>query len=243
MLKKIAFSVLGILVLLFGGTAIWMSVPFAYDQAAIDAAMQDSANVAVSSDDFVVFSPKDTQATTGLIFYPGGKTTAETFAPYMHSVAEAGYLAVVAPMPLKTAFLGIDKANEVMAAYPQIQRWVIAGHSLGGVGAAEYVKSADLSKLRGLLLLASYPASDISQLDIAVMSISGSKDLQSTPAKIDANKAKLPASTEYVVIDGANHWQFGAYAASKTQQSDLISPEQQATEILTNTLQFLAKIP
>ncbi|WP_339719562.1 alpha/beta hydrolase [uncultured Paraglaciecola sp.] len=151
-------------------------------------------------------------------------------------------ITVIVPMPLNTAFLGINKADNVLAAFPQIKQWVIAGHSLGGVGAAEYIKGADLTKMKGLLLLASYPASDISALDVAVMSISGSKDLQSTPEKIALNKPKLPTNTQYVVIENANHWQFGSFAPENTLQHGLISPEAQAELAFKKSLEFLSAL-
>ncbi|KXI30428.1 alpha/beta hydrolase [Paraglaciecola hydrolytica] len=239
MLKKVLLGFVALIVLVVGATAVWMSIPFSYNQQQTSDALISSATVTVSQGDFLVFSPAQNIPQSGIIFYPGGKTSAATFAPFMRRFAEQDYLAVIAPMPLKTAFLGINKADDVMAAYPAVKQWVIAGHSLGGVGATEYIKGADLTKVKGLLLLASYPASDISGLNVAVMSISGAKDLQSTPAKISANAPKLPATTEYVVIENANHWQFGSYSADNTKQQGLLSPDVQAEQVFSHSLGFL----
>ncbi|MDF3125303.1 alpha/beta hydrolase [Rheinheimera sp. 1928-s] len=243
MLKKIVLAIVALLVVVVTGTLAWMSIPFAYHKDETATALISSDQVRVSQGDFISFQPVQTAPVKGILFYPGGKTSAETFAPLMRRFAEQGYLAVIVPMPFNTAFLGIDKADDVVAAYPAIQQWVIAGHSLGGVAAVEYVKTADLSRFKGLLLLASYPASDISQLGIAVKSISASKDLQSTPQKINDNKAKLPVNTDYVVIENANHWQFGSFAAEDEQQQGLLSPSEQAEQVFARSLAFLQAIP
>ncbi|WP_337879442.1 alpha/beta hydrolase [Rheinheimera sp.] len=243
MLKKIVLGIVALLVLTIAGTLGWMSIPFAYQHEATAAALVSTDQVRVTQGDFISFEPAHSVPGKGILFYPGGKTSPETFAPLMRRFAGQGYLAVIVPMPFNTAFLGIGKADEVIAAYPAIRHWVIAGHSLGGVAAAEYVKTADPSRVEGLLLLASYPGSDISQLGIAVKSISGSKDSQSTPQKINDNKAKLPAATEYVVIENANHWQFGSFAAELSTEQGLISPAGQAEQVFNQSLAFLQRLP
>jgi len=242
MLKKIMLSIVAVLVLAVAGTLGWMSVPFAYQHEATASALVSTEQVQVIQDEFISFAPVHSTPDKGILFYPGGKTSAATFAPLMRRFAEQGYLAVIVPMPFNTAFLGISKADQVVAAFPAVQHWVIAGHSLGGVAAVEYVKSADLSRFKGLLLLASYPASDISQLAIAVKSISGSQDSQSTPQKINDNKPKLPSATDYVVIDNANHWQFGSFAAEHSTEQGLISATDQAEQVFRQSLTFLQMV-
>lgn len=41
-------------------------------------------------------------------------------------------------MPLNIAFLGANKAAEIIESHPEISIWAIGGHSLGGVAAAEF---------------------------------------------------------------------------------------------------------
>ena len=50
----------------------------------------------------------------------------------------SGYLVAVIPMPLNLAILGISKADGPIGAHPEITRWAIGGHSLGGSMAAQY---------------------------------------------------------------------------------------------------------
>ncbi|MBK0297276.1 alpha/beta hydrolase, partial [Bacillus sp. S34] len=63
----------------------------------------------------------------------------------------------------------------------------------------------------GLLLLGSYCANDISRSYISVLSVSGSRDGLSTPAKVDAARHLLPSNATMTEIQGSNHADFGAY--------------------------------
>lgn len=239
MIKKIFFRIAIILAIAFIGVGVWMSNPYSYQEDVVAQALISSDEVMVKTEPWLTFTPKEMANDTGIIFYPGGKTTADTFAPVMRQYAERGYLSIITPMPLKTAFLGIKKADDVIAAYPAIKQWFIVGHSLGGVGASEYVKNADLSKVKGLIFWASYAASDISELPISVLSISASKDLQSTPEKIQLNKVKLPSNSHFVEIEDGNHWQFGYYHEENNEQSSLKDFVSQQNAILMNTLEFI----
>jgi hypothetical protein len=62
------------------------------------------------------------------------------YAPLMQRLSDGGVLAVIVPMPLDLAVLGINRADDVIEAYPDVDSWVIGGHSLGGAMTAEYLK-------------------------------------------------------------------------------------------------------
>ena len=91
---------------------------------------------------------------TGFIFYPGGLVDPAAYAPLMKQLSDQGILSVIVPMPLDLAIFGVNKANDVIAAYPEIKHWVIGGHSLGGSMAAQYAKD-NASKLAGIAFMAS----------------------------------------------------------------------------------------
>ena len=59
----------------------------------------------------------------------------------MQRLSDGGVLAVVVPMPFDLAVFGIKRADDVIAAYPDVHTWITSGHSLGGAMAAEYLKS------------------------------------------------------------------------------------------------------
>ncbi|WP_371189376.1 alpha/beta hydrolase [Thalassotalea maritima] len=222
------------------GVAVWMSIPYPHQHAAAEQALQSTTGITVNREGYLSFAPQ-LRTHVGLIIYPGGKTSADTFAPLAHNFAIHGLFVAVVPMPLNTAFLGINKANDVIEQHPEIDTWFIAGHSLGGVAAAEYAKSAN-DKLAGLMFWASYPGSDISHLTLPVLSIVADKDLQSTPVKIASHQEKMPERTEFSYIEGGNHWHFAHFADTLNEQHDLISRTEQQNLVLRHTLDFVSKV-
>ena len=205
------------------------------------AAMQSVPQVDVSNSTWLVFKPHVTEPTTGLIFYPGGLVDPRAYAPMAHDISAQGYLVVIVPMPLNLAFFDANRATDVIASYPSIKRWAIGGHSLGGVAAALFVKSHPAAT-RGIVFWASYPAASMVDYEGMVVSISGSSDGLSTPAKINASRALLPATTKFVVIDGGNHGQFGWYGLQSGDGVATISRETQQEQIVNATLGFLGQL-
>ncbi|MBU0928211.1 MAG: alpha/beta hydrolase [Spirochaetes bacterium] len=164
---------------------------------------------------------------TGLVFYPGGLVDPAAYAPLMKAVSERGILAVIVPMPLDLAFAGVSKADSVIAAFPEIRAWAIGGHSLGGAMAAQYVKDRP-GAVRGLALLASYPAEnvDLSGLPIPALSIYGTRDGLAADEFV-ASFARLPGARATVALEGGNHAQFGDYGPQKGDGVATMSREEQ----------------
>ena len=123
-----------------------------------------------------VFEPEG-EPSAGFVFYPGGLVDPAAYVPLMQQLSDGGVLAVIVPMPLNLAVFGIARADDVIAAYPDIDTWIIGGHSLGGAMAAEYVKN-NPDAVDGMAFLASYPSNstDLTALPAAVVSIYGTED-------------------------------------------------------------------
>lgn len=169
---------------------------------------------------------------TGFIFYPGGLVDPAAYAPLMKSLADQGIMSVIVPMPLDLAVFGVNKANDVIAAYPDIQHWIIGGHSLGGSMAAEFVKSHP-GVVTGIAFMGSYPANDMTQQPIQVVTIHGSLDGLANPAKIAESLKLLPSGTQAVLIDGGNHAQYGNYGPQAGDGTATISREEQQQQTAT----------
>jgi pimeloyl-ACP methyl ester carboxylesterase len=181
--------------------------------------------------------------TTGLIFYPGARVDPRSYAPAAHAIAQQGYLVVIVPMPLNLAFFGTNRVDNVIAAFPDVQHWAIGGHSLGGAFAASYVASHP-DRGQGLVLWAAYPPSsaDLSNTNTATSVILGSNDGVINQENLEASHTLLPRDTQWIVIEGGNHAQFGAYGPQPGDNSATISPEQQQQQIVDATVTVLQQI-
>ncbi len=178
----------------------------------------------------------------GFAFYPGGLVDPAAYTPLMQRLSDGGVLAVIVPMPLELAIFDIDRADQILPAYQQVEHWAIGGHSLGGAMACEYV-AAHPEVFDGLVLLASYPAdsTDLSRADVQTLLIYGSEDAVSGDVFEDA-AARLPADTVLVEISGGNHAQFGDYGPQKGDGTPSISREKQQRQTAESILSLLGNL-
>jgi hypothetical protein len=236
--RKILLGVGLLIVLAALGFVAWAQlVPPPMAEAT--AALTSDAAVTVTTDRWLTFTPTGAAPTTGFVFYPGGRVDARAYAPAGRELAAAGYLVVIAPMPLHLAVFAPNAAAAVIAAHPEIGCWEVGGHSLGGAMAASY---AAVNPVGGLVLWAAYPAAsaDLSAAELAVVSISASGDGLATPAKIAASRPLLPPDTTWVVIAGGNHAQFGWYGPQAGDGAATISRAAQAAQTVAATAANLA---
>lgn len=203
------------------------------------AALEMDALVTVETSPWLVFRPTQT-AFTGFIFYPGARVDPRAYAPAAHALAAEGYLVVIPSMPLHLAVLGANRADDIIAAFPEIDVWDIGGHSLGGAMAAHYAHDHP-DAVEGLVLWAAYPAAqdDLSRSDLAVISIYGTRDGLATGDKIEASRSLLPADTQWVAIEGGNHAQFGWYSPQAGDNPATISQREQQRQVIAATRDFL----
>lgn len=230
-----------LLLLLIAAFVIWGSTPSAPMPAALSALNSD-AQVRVShAHGWLVFDPAGASPETGFIFYPGGHVDYRAYAPEARAIAARGYRVVIVPMPLSLAVFGINRAADVIQAFPEIKHWALGGHSLGGSMAAAYVYEHP-GAVAGLVLWASYPASNnnLAGGTLQVISIYGSHD--GAVAAIESSRPLLPAGAQWVRIEGGNHGQFGDYGLQPGDGDASISRAEQQQQIVAATAGFLAAI-
>lgn len=199
------------------------------DDAAL-AALESSATVEVTEGEWISFLPADPAPGLGFVFYPGGKVEPEAYAPPVRRVAEAGIPAFILSVPLDLAIFGVERGQDVLDAHPEIDRWVVGGHSLGGVAAAAFAH--DHEEIAGLALWASYPQDkdDLSGWGGAAASVYGSQDCVAEPDEVLATAPLLPPDTRWVEIEGGNHAQFGSYGPQDGDCDASIPPDEQHAE-------------
>ncbi len=221
-LKLIGVSFLVVLVIASVGFGTWTRLA-RYPAFPEAVALADRAQ---TEHGWYVYEPVG-EPSAGFIFYPGGLVDPAAYAPLMKRLSDGGVLAAVVPMPLDLAVFGVNRADEVIAAYPDVDTWAIGGHSLGGAMAAEYPKKKP-DAVDGVVFLASYPAdsTDLSAIPAKVLSIYGTEDGVAGDV-FEGSLQRLPVGASLEVIEGGNHAQFGYYGPQKGDGTATVSREKQ----------------
>ena len=174
----------------------------------------------------------------GLIFYPGGKVAVEAYAPLMKSLAEEGITCVLLEMPLNLAVLDNDVAERIDEILPDVDRWYVGGHSLGGAMAASYA-AEHVEEVEGLILLAAYSTKDLTNSGLDVISIYGSEDQVLNRQSYEENRKNLPDDAVEVIIEGGNHAQFGDYGVQEGDGTATIGGEEQLNQTTEKIAQLI----
>jgi len=192
----------------------------------------DSNNaVEVEYGDWFVIRPTAVAPTAGLIIYPGAHSAVRGYVNVMTKISEAGYLVVTPKMPLGYAFLAPDRADDVFEAYPNIQHWFLAGHSLGGAMAGRYA-AANGDKLAGLAFWDAYPpeGSNLLETEIPTLLIHRATPEGGLPQIYNVKRPFYPKTTEWVPIPGGNHGQFGDNVGGMYQEFDSLAATAEGLE-------------
>jgi len=244
--RRLLKPLLVILGVIFAAAVLWGVQWATYARPPLPEAIQALESddlIRVTDQPWLTFSPINSTPKTGFIFYPGGRVDSRAYSVLMRSIASEGYLVVVPEMPLNMAVFDSNVASEIIAYYPEIDHWVIAGHSVGGAMAAQYTYEHP-EVIDGLAIWASYPpdSADLSGLDIPVVSIYGSRELRVNDSSVGERKHLLPEDTRYVRIEGGDHHQFGSYQIDLADHLATISRASQHQQIIAATLPILEAV-
>ena len=216
-IRIVIIIIVSLVLSLLGGFYIYTLDYYRADQEAIDV-IELSDNVEIDNKLTIFYPNIDNQTNVGLIFYPGGKVEAIAYAPLLESLSQNGITCVLIEMPFNLAVFNINAADKIYDEFPNITKWYIGGHSLGGAMASSYV-GKNSSKLDGLILLGAYPINDSA---LPTLVIYGSEDVNLDLTKITSVKDKIE-------ITGGNHAYFGNYGEQTGDGEASISrTEQQA---------------
>lgn len=228
--SKIFLILSALLVTAIGGFIIWTQITYhSVNEPTIHLDNQMSVE-----DDWLLFGNPNSQV--GLILYPGAKVEPEAYAYLAQELAKENLFIALPHMTLNMAIFDVSKANEIIHMYNDVD-WFVGGHSMGGAAAAMYADQ-NIHQVNGLILLGAYASDNetLANSQLPVLSISGSNDGLSTPAKIEEKKVLLPDEADFVEIEGGNHAYFGVYGEqSGDNQADISIKKQQETIIDTIT--------
>ncbi|WP_150253788.1 alpha/beta hydrolase [Nocardiopsis deserti] len=207
-----------LLVLAVGGFAVWALNPYQAQTRALREAVAAPGVEVAATDDAVVVSSTHAPPEAGVVFYPGARVAPEAYAaPWARIAADSAVRVVIPRMPLNFAVFDTDRADRAIAEHGDgVDAWYVGGHSLGGAMAASHLGGRTDDTVVGLVLWGSYAtegAGLADREDLAVISVSGSRDGLSDPATVEENRVNLPPGAHTHQIQGMNHAQFGAYGA------------------------------
>jgi len=237
-LRLVARAVAAVLVVAVLAAAVWLR-PYAAEPVAVAAAAASSTVDVVDGPTRWELRPRGRQADVGVAFLPGAFVDPRAYLALLRPLAERGYLVVVVKPPLGVALLA--SVGPVLDAHPEVARWAVGGHSLGGVAAAGAAVAAG-QRVGGVFFWASYPAEDLSGAPLAAASISGDRDGLSTPADIAASRVRLPPGTAFVVVPGAVHAFFGDYGPQAGDGTPATTRGQAQQQIVEATERFVADL-
>ena len=132
---------------------------------------------------------------TALIFYPGAKVDSEAYMPLMEKIADGGVDCFLLKMPMRIAILNSNAADKIIENY-NYDKWILSGHSMGGMIAASYC--AEHENVDGAALLAAYPIKKIPD-GKAVLSVYGTEDMRCRPCKASALRRPPPCSAKFSI--------------------------------------------
>ena len=168
-------------------------------------------------------------ADTALIFYPGALVEPASYLPLLEGVRQMGVSCIIVEMPLGMAFLDLNAADEVMERFPEVEHWLLGGHSLGGAMVSQYAaRHADRAEaliLLGAYIYGDYPAEQ-------ALTVYGSLDR--------GLGTGLGYTENVVILEGGNHAQFGNYGPQLGDPEAEISAGEQQAQTLEAIQSFLA---
>jgi hypothetical protein len=227
-------AVVVVVLLLVVGFVVWALAPMLPDREASMEARLNPAILITSTDNSIIMEPTAGSAGTGLVFIPGARVDPYAYMYTLSGLVEgAGVTVVITKPTVNFPILDSRPMSDFTDGVGGVQGWVVGGHSLGGVMACRW---ADTEPVIGLILFGSYCADDLSDAELAVLSIAGSNDGLSTPEKIESASHLLPDTAIFIEIEGLNHSGFGDYGDQPGDGESTLTREEERLEITTAIL-------
>lgn len=173
----------------------------------------------------------------GFIIFSGAKADEKSYAYIAKFLYDEGHTVVIPKVPFHLSAFGINHGFEIIESNPKIEKWILVGHSLGGLPVSRIaVKQPD--KLLGVAFLASYMSIDLSELDISAIRITAENDKIMNKRMMESHLEYLPENSMSITIEGANHNGFGAYDSLSRDGTAAISWKEQQKRTVQLILDF-----
>ena len=167
----------------------------------------DLVNV-VETGDQIIFEASQAEGKLEVIFFQGGLTDPEAYAPLCRRLAEHGFTTHLIKMDWRLPQYDYQKVAELIDL--NAGTYILAGHSQGGKMAAQFAYE-NPGVLSGLFLMGtSHPRDfDMSHQNIPCVKLYAENDGLASVDEVLQNKHLMPKDASMILIEGGNHSQFG----------------------------------
>lgn len=176
---------------------------------------------------------------TGFIIFPDSMADEKAYAYYAKLLHEKGYTVVIAKAPYYLR-KEKDRVVMIMEAKPEIENWYFIGHAQGGWTASKIAVKKP-GKLCGIAFLASYIYEDLSEQDVSIIRILGSRDEAMNPIKKNEHLDYLPENSTTMLLRGGNHRGFAACDFWGRDGESTITWKEQQERVIEMMLQFFKR--
>ncbi|MCD8118400.1 MAG: alpha/beta hydrolase [Lachnospiraceae bacterium] len=197
----VCFVVIGIL-------CIAVAAILLYYNKAFPEALRIADEMQHMGDDYYFFG----KSNVGFIIFTGAKTDECAYTYIAKLLHEKGHTVIIPKQRFHLSAFGAKHGMELMSANPKIEKWILVGHSLGGMPVSR-IAAAQPEHLTGAVFLATYASIDLSKLDISAIRITAENDGIMNNEAMEKYQGNLPKHSVSIMLKGANHQGFAAYSS------------------------------
>jgi pimeloyl-ACP methyl ester carboxylesterase len=207
--KKITMVIVGLLVLCAAVLLAWYQIDGQPLPETAQFLAGDGFAVTEADDGSLVFRP-DVSNGHGLLIMHGALIKPKSYAKSAAFFARRGYTVLLPNGMARLSIIAVDDAAARMKDF-KVRDWFVIGHSMGGMAGLTLIARHRPNVTAVALWAASQP-SDFSALSIPILFLWGDTDGLLPPERFASAKANLPATVEYVTVQGGNHQDFAMYS-------------------------------
>ncbi len=176
----------------------------------------------------------------GFIIFAGAKTDEASYSYIAELLHEDGYTVIIPKQLFHLSVFGARHGIEIMEEHPEIDEWILIGHSMGGRTISR-IADKEPDKLIGIAFLATFASKDLSDLTFPAIRISAENDGIMDNEQMESHSDRLPEGSVSIMLEGANHRGFGGYSSPfKGDGEASITWQEQNEEVVSLILEFYA---
>lgn len=227
-----------------------------------------SSEVSISEDsNLITISPKNPDNKFGVIFLQGGKVDTNAYVNIMTKLSYKFNSKVYIPKLLfNIAFLSPNAPDNIINSHPEIENWVLIGHSLGGVVMGNFYdntvntpiirsiqcikapclqKCTNSKKISNIVFWGSYANANLTDNfsnclsnSNTIVNIKGDIDGELDMNSFNLSVKNVPNDfSKFITITGLNHSTFGDYGLQSGDHQISRSKDELQQEIIDDTFQ------